>query len=142
MKKNIEEIKKFNRFYIRMMGLFNLYTDESPYSATEALILFEIYSIPSCTASYLSDYFLFDKGYISRILKKFEQNHVISRVPSKEDRRKQYLEITQTGKEDLDELMSKANLNVENMIKEISDKDLSELISSMKKIEKILTQNE
>lgn len=141
MKKHIGEIKKFNRFYIRMMGLFNLYTDESSYSATEALILFEIHSFPDCTASHLSEYFLFDKGYISRIIKKFEENQVISRVPSKEDRRKQYLEITQAGKEDLDELMSKANLNVENMVKDISEVELSELISSMNKIEKILTQN-
>ena len=58
----IQDIKRFNRFYTRAMGLFNIYTDKSEYSATEALILFQISTNKDCTAAYLSTFFLLDKS--------------------------------------------------------------------------------
>lgn len=138
MKKSIQEIKRFNRFYLRMMGLFNHYTDESPYSVTEAIVLFEIQSNKECTASFLSEYYMFDKGYISRIVKKFENRKMIMKIPSKTDRRIQFLNITKEGENVLEELKKEADLNVERMIQNIKQEDLKELIKSMKNIENIL----
>ncbi|WP_342566729.1 MarR family winged helix-turn-helix transcriptional regulator [Psychrobacillus sp. FSL K6-4046] len=135
---NIEKIKGFNRFYTRTMGLFNLYTDESPYSATEALIMFEISSRNDCTAAYLSNYFLLDKSYMSRILKHFERDGLIVKKFSEEDRRIQYIELTDIGGEALTSLANKASLNVKNMIDGISEEEIEVLIESMQKIEKIL----
>lgn len=137
---DIQKIKKFNRFYLRIMGLFALYTDESPYSATEALILFEINNKKQCTASYLAEYFLFDKGYISRILNKFESRNIIKRIPSEQDRRIKFIEITKKGGDDLKELSTKASSGVANLIEYIDQKDVKDLIHAMEKIEEILSQ--
>ncbi|HLR74929.1 MAG TPA: MarR family winged helix-turn-helix transcriptional regulator [Virgibacillus sp.] len=141
MEKNIQQIKRFNRFYIRMMGLFSLYNDVSSYSATEAMILYEINHKKNCTASYLADYYSFDKGYISRIISKFTRNNVVTKVPSERDRRIQHLEMTPKGKEVLDELATKANANVARMIKDVEKEDVVELIQAMTQIEKILNKN-
>ncbi len=136
--KNIQDVKRFNRFYTRTMGLFNIYTDESPYSATEALILFEISTRKDATAAYLSNYFLLDKSYMSRILKHFERDGLIVKSFSEEDRRIQYIELTDIGGEALNSLADKASLNVQSMIDGISEEEIEVLIESMQKIEKIL----
>ncbi|MBY0123188.1 MarR family winged helix-turn-helix transcriptional regulator [Bacillus sp. S/N-304-OC-R1] len=134
----IQEIKGFNRFYTRAIGLFNIYTDESSYSATEALILFEISNQEDCTAAYLSNFFLLDKGYISRILKHFEREELIVKRASEEDRRIQYIDLTELGINTLNSLALKASSTVEKMIDGISEEKIQELIKSMQKIETIL----
>ncbi|KOO48670.1 MarR family winged helix-turn-helix transcriptional regulator [Viridibacillus arvi] len=136
--KIIQDIKKFNRFYTRHMGLFNIYTDESPYSATEALILFEISNKKDCTAAYLSNYFLLDKSYISRILKHFERDGLIAKKLSELDRRIQHIELTDIGEEALKTLADKASNTVQSMIDKISEEEIEIVVESMKKIEEIL----
>lgn len=140
MEKAIQRIKEFNRFYTRYMGLFNLYRDESSYSATEAMILFEIVNRKKCTAAHLSFHFLFDKGYISRILKKFEEQGLIRRVLSHEDRRVYYLELTEKGGEELNRLAKNASLRVEQMIEGITKEDMQVLIQSMNTIERLFSK--
>ncbi|ALX50391.1 MarR family winged helix-turn-helix transcriptional regulator [Lentibacillus amyloliquefaciens] len=142
IKGNIQKIKHFNRFYLRMMGLFSQYDDQSTYSATEAMILFEIHSVEKCTASYLADYFLLDKGYVSRLLKRLSKKGIIEKFPSTEDRRIQYLEMTDKGEGDLRALSKHANANVENMIAGIPGKETDQLVQAMRQIEMILKQHE
>ncbi|WP_075618887.1 MarR family winged helix-turn-helix transcriptional regulator [Paenisporosarcina indica] len=139
--KIIQDIKSFNRFYTRAMGLFNLYTDKSAYSATEALILFQISTHEFCTAAYLSNFFLLDKSYMSRILKHFEKKGLIEKKVSKEDRRIYHIELTKAGGDVLNLLADKASLNVQSMIDGISEEEIEVLIDSMKKIEKVLYPN-
>ncbi|WP_100010179.1 MarR family winged helix-turn-helix transcriptional regulator [Lentibacillus sediminis] len=142
MENNIKEIKQFNRFYVRVMGLLSLYNDQNPYSATEAMILFQIQATTDCTASFLSDYYLFDKGYISRILKKFVNKGLIKKVPSAIDRRSQHLLITEKGEDELHALEKNADKSVEKMIAGILEDDLDKVIKSMKQIEEVLKKND
>jgi DNA-binding MarR family transcriptional regulator len=139
--KVIQDIKKFNRFYTRVSGLFNVYTDESPYSASEALILFEISFCKDCTAAYLSNFFRLDKSYMSRMLKHFERDGIIAKRVSEEDRRIQHIELTDKGIVALKSLSEKANLTVQSMIDNISEDEIHVLIDSMQKIEKVLNKN-
>lgn len=136
----IVRIKEFNRFYTRFMDLYNLYRDGSSYSAVEAMILFEIFNYENCTAAHLSTHFLVDKGYISRILKKFEEQELIRRVVSEEDRRIHYLELTVKGGEDLHTLTTKASLRVEQMIEGLTKEDIKLLIESMQTIERLFCE--
>lgn len=135
----IDKIKKFNRFYFRMSGLFSLYSDESPYSPTEAMILFEINRLcTKCTASYLSNYFMLDKGYISRILNRFEQKQLIVRTTSEDDKRVKHLKLTEEGVRVLNDLANQASQDVAKLIKDIDEEDLKLLINAMETIERIL----
>lgn len=137
----IQRIKEFNRFYTRYIGLFNLYRDESSYSATEAMILFEIANHKRCTAAHLSFYFFLDKGYISRILKKLKQHGLIKKVISRDDRRIQYLQLTVKGGEELNRLAQNASFRVEKMIEGITKEDMEVLIQSMITIEELFSKN-
>lgn len=136
--KQIKQIKQFNRFYLRKMALHAIYTDVSSYSATEAMILHEIAHVRNCTASYLSEYFMFDKGYISRILRKLSNNESVIKEKSTTDKRIHYLKITPKGNRDLEQLSKLANKNVSKMIEDVEEDEVKELIQAMQTIEKLL----
>lgn len=140
MEEHIQKIKRFNRFYLNVVGLYSQYTDGSPYSLAEAMILFEISNSDKCTASKLSEYFNFDKGYVSRILNKLREQGLINRISSDNDKRKKYLHITGEGKVVLEQLSKNASENVRRMIEEIDTNEVNVLIKSMEQIESILSK--
>ncbi|MGG0719819.1 MarR family winged helix-turn-helix transcriptional regulator [Robertmurraya massiliosenegalensis] len=139
MENQIQKIKRFNRFYLNVVGLYTQYTDGSPYSMSEAMILFEINEQDKCTASELSEFFEFDKGYVSRIINKLNNRGLIRRVSSENDKRKKYLHITNEGENVLKELSNKASDNVRRMIEKVNNDELDSLIKSMEDIERILS---
>ena len=49
----VSEIRSFNRFYTKVLGLLEKHILDSPYSLTEARILLEISKIRDCTANKL-----------------------------------------------------------------------------------------
>lgn len=137
----IEKIKRFNRFYLNMIGLYAQYTEGSPYSMSEAMIMFEIDQTNECTATHLSEYFSFDKGYVSRIINKLMKQNIIERASADFDKRIKYLMMTERGKQELQFLSNRASKNVRRMIEEIDNEEIEMLIKSMQKIEIILSKN-
>ncbi|MBO9703113.1 MAG: MarR family transcriptional regulator [Sporocytophaga sp.] len=59
---------------------------------------------------------------MSQILKKFEEQGIIKRTPSKEDKRKVYISLTSTGKK----LVDKTIYDRDEWLKEAIEKSLSE----------------
>ncbi|MBX9976605.1 MarR family winged helix-turn-helix transcriptional regulator [Cytobacillus firmus] len=141
MNEKIEKIKKFNRFYLNVVGLYAQYSKGSPYSMSEAMILYEIDKRKRCTASQLSEYFDFDKGYVSRMIHKLSKQKLIERVSDNQDKRKKYLHITEKGQKVLKELSDNASNDVRRMIEKIDLEQVNSLIQSMEEIEKILSAN-
>ncbi|RHW43498.1 DUF4364 family protein [Neobacillus notoginsengisoli] len=139
MDEKIQRIKRFNRFYLNVVGLYSQYTDGSPYSMSEAMILFDINQTEKCTASQLTESFKFDKGYVSRIINKLSDQGLIRRVSSSNDKRMKYLHITEQGEKVLRNLSNNASDNVRKMIEKISMDELDTLIDAMEEIERILS---
>ncbi len=135
-----EEIRKFNRFYTRVLGLVNQYSETSLFSLLESQILYEIYSRDVCIQNELCEFFSIDKGYMSRILNKFSNQGLIMKKPYDQDKRKVRLVITPKGKEQTKDLVDSSNFYVNRMIKDIPTSELNKLIASMKTIEDILNK--
>lgn len=135
------KFRKFNRFYTNVLGFLNEHIYDSPFSLTETRILFEIYNTPHCTAKTLQDKLGLDRGYVSRILKQFEKEHLIYKQKSKNDARHHYIYVTEMGKTIYKKLEEKANEQVERMLKEIDQKDQHRLAEAMAEIEAILSQS-
>ena len=69
----------------------------SEYSVAEARILYEIYDNERISATEIVSRLHVDKGYLSRILKKFETKALVTRTASKSDSRKAMISLTDTG---------------------------------------------
>ncbi len=71
------KFRKFNRFYTNVLGFLDEHIYDSPFSLTETRILFEIKNTTHCTAKLLQDTLSLDRGYVSRILKRFEKENMV-----------------------------------------------------------------
>jgi DNA-binding MarR family transcriptional regulator len=137
----IEEIRAFNRFYTPIIGLVNDHILNSDYSLPEARILFELYHHPGLTASDLIGMLSMDKGYLSRILRRFNGKKLVSRVVSAVDRRVVTLALTTRGKREFEVLNRASEQQVMDAFKNLSEKDSQELIEKMIGIRRIITKN-
>ncbi|MDN4075339.1 MarR family winged helix-turn-helix transcriptional regulator [Fictibacillus terranigra] len=137
---NAEKIRKFNRFYTRVLGLMNQYTDKSKFTLLETQLLYEINRNKGCSANDLINFFQLDKGYLSRVLKKLESQNAVIRHYSSEDKRKIKLYLTNDGKKELDDLIALSNCYVLSMVDQIPEEEQLKLIKAMEQIELILTE--
>ena len=76
-----DAIRRFNRFFTRRIGVLREGLLHTPYSLTEARILFEIANHDDLSASDLSRELGLDPGYLSRILAGLERRDLIERTP-------------------------------------------------------------
>src|SRR5262249_42038995 len=95
----IATVRRFNRFYTRKIGLLDEGYLATPFSLTEGRVLYELAHQEAVTASELGRELGLDAGYLSRILRGFEQRRLIERTPSKTDGRRSLLALTRRGQD-------------------------------------------
>ncbi|WP_437831813.1 bifunctional helix-turn-helix transcriptional regulator/GNAT family N-acetyltransferase [Niallia taxi] len=136
----VSEVRKFNRFYTKVLGLLNQQVYDSPFSLTETRILFEINSTSNCTAKFLQEELDLDRGYVSRILKRYEELEIIFKQKGKDDGRTYYIFLTEKGKIIYHDLETKAEQQVKSLLTNIVPEKQQNLIESMRIIEMILSE--
>lgn len=94
----IAAVRAFNRFYTRKLGVLDQQLLDSPYSLTEARVLYEIAHHDGCSAREIGATLGLDAGYLSRILQAFDDKGLLSRKPSQTDRRQYRLSLTAKGR--------------------------------------------
>jgi DNA-binding MarR family transcriptional regulator len=127
----IQEIRSFNRFYTNIIGLLDRHILNSSYSLIEARILFELYDKHSLTASDIITLIDIDKGYLSRTLKKFENNKLISKTDSSNDKRANAVKLSAKGRKEYELLNSASNKQVGDIFKNLSDEECDLLIKKI-----------
>ena len=95
----IARIRQFNRAWTRSFGLLAERVLESPFSLTEARVLYELANREDPAATRIARDLLLDAGYLSRILRRFERDGLLRPAPSAGDRRRKRLELTSKGRE-------------------------------------------
>ncbi|WP_221563027.1 helix-turn-helix domain-containing GNAT family N-acetyltransferase [Alkalihalobacillus sp. TS-13] len=136
----VEKIRKFNRYYANVLGKIDQEIYNQPFPLTEARVITEINYRNDCTATEVRENLGIDRGYMSRIVQRFEDEKIIEKKQSTVDKRQYSLYLTEYGKKIYDELVDHANRGVSKMIQPLSDSELSKLVASMDTIESIYTE--
>jgi DNA-binding MarR family transcriptional regulator/GNAT superfamily N-acetyltransferase len=131
----VEAVRRFNRFFTRRIGVLREGLMHSPYSLTEARILFEIARGAEVSASGLSRELGLDPGYLSRILSRLEGRGLLEKVRSEADGRRRLLSLTPEGEEAFAMLDERSREEVADMLKELSEGDQRRLLEAMQTIE-------
>ncbi|PIE95743.1 MarR family transcriptional regulator [Bacillus fungorum] len=140
-KEIIYDIRQFNRFYTKVLGLFNNQILDTDYSLTEARILFEISERTECIANNLVQELNIDRSYMSRILRKFEREELIEKKSSIKDSRKNLLFLTKKGEELLDIIHIQSDEQINQLFNELNDSEINEIRISMMIIKEKLDKN-
>ena len=87
-------MRTFNRFYTSRIGVLRAGLLESPFSLTQARVLYELAHRRRPTATEMGHDLGLDPGYLSRILAAFRKRGLVSRTASKSDGREGLLGLT------------------------------------------------
>ena len=124
----IEKIRAFNRYYTNVIGILESHILESPYSLTEARILFEIHVDPEITARGIMERLRIDEGYLSRTLNKLKRLGLVSRQQSSDDGRAYLLKLTEKGRREFDKLNRSSEQEIGKMIANLDQAQLAGLM--------------
>jgi DNA-binding MarR family transcriptional regulator/GNAT superfamily N-acetyltransferase len=134
-----EEVRRFNRFYTRQIGLLQEGLLHSPFSLTESRVLYELAQSDSTIAANLRSELGLDAGYLSRILAKFNKRGLIEKSPSKTDARQSLIRLTGPGREAFSLLNSSSQQEIKDMLAGIDQDGRERLLECMHTIQQILT---
>lgn len=137
----IEKIRRFNRNYANILGKIDQEIYNQPYSLTEARVISELHSRMGCTATEIRENLGLDRGYMSRIVQRFEDEKIIKKEQSSEDKRQYVLDLTDKGEAIFNQLVEHAKRGIERMINNLSSNELSDLVASMETIEAIFLKD-
>ena len=96
--RRVANVRGFNRFYTRAIGVLHERLGKGPFSLAEARVLFELAQPETTTAGELGKALGLDPGYLSRILRTFEERGLLDRKASKADGRQRLLRLTLEGR--------------------------------------------
>ena len=133
----VAAVRRFNRFYTKQIGVLGDYLD-SPFSLTEARVLYELAHRETATATELGRELGLDAGYLSRIVRAFEQKKLLRRTRSERDARQSVLTLTGKGHEAFAPLHERSRGDIGALLKALSDGEQARLIEAMRAIERLL----
>jgi DNA-binding MarR family transcriptional regulator/GNAT superfamily N-acetyltransferase len=134
----VAAVRAFNRFYTRKLGVLNQQLLKSPYSLSEARVLYELAHHEDPSAKEIGTELGLDAGYLSRIVQNFDENGLITRKPLPSDRRQFQLALTAKGRQAFAKLERSSKDDVVAMLAKLPCGGRERLIGAMSTIERLL----
>jgi DNA-binding MarR family transcriptional regulator/N-acetylglutamate synthase-like GNAT family acetyltransferase len=136
--RQVEAVRRFNRAYTRQIGVLHEHLLASPFSLTEARVLYEIAHRDDVTARVLAGDLGLDAGYLSRMLAGFSRRGLVTRRRSGDDGREYLLRLTSRGRATFGGLDAAARDEVGAMLSRLRPADRETLVGSMDTIQRLL----
>lgn len=138
---DVRELRGFNRFYTNLIGALDygrhLYT---PFTLTEARVLYEVANHPRVDAADLRASLSLDAGYLSRLLGKFEDRELITRGRSEQDSRRQRITLTEDGREAAGLLEERSQDAAGTLLRRLPAADRARLVEAMRTVRALLDE--
>jgi len=138
----IAAVRAFNRFYTRKLGVLDQHLGKSPFSLSEARVLYELAHRDDLAAKEIGNELGLDAGYLSRIVQSFDEKGLITRKPLPADRRQYQLSLTAKGRQTFAKLNLGSQNEVAAMLAQLSASDATRLTQAMATIEAMLEQRQ
>ena len=134
----IAEIRAFNRFYTRHIGLLNEQVAQSHFSLAEGRVLYELAKRRHARGVELAQSLGIDHAYLSRMMRKFVDAGLIAHSPNLSDRRSNEIALTREGDAAVAELEDLNDDAIEAVLKNVAPADRLALVEAMTSIRRVL----
>jgi DNA-binding MarR family transcriptional regulator/GNAT superfamily N-acetyltransferase len=135
----VDDVRGFNRFYTRVLGLLRPDLAGSAFGLTEARVLFELAHRDDVAVSDLRRALDLDAGYLSRILSSFTTSGLAVREKSAADGRRQVVRLTDEGRRAFDELDRLQAGAIDSLLAPLDDVQRTQLVGAMGQIRRMLS---
>lgn len=127
----IAKARAFSRFYTNHVGALRAGLLDSPWSLTEARVLYELAQADAVEVADLRETLDMDGGQLSRLLSRFHADRLITRGPSAHDARRQVIALTTEGRRAALLLDSRAVRQMRDWLAHLEPADQDRLIAAM-----------
>ncbi|UVO27372.1 helix-turn-helix domain-containing GNAT family N-acetyltransferase [Bradyrhizobium arachidis] len=134
----VSAVRAFNRFYTRKLGVLDQQLLKSPFSLSEARVLYELAHSGELSAKEIGIELGLDAGYLSRIVQNFDEAGLILRKPLPTDRRQYQLSLTAKGRQAFAKLERTSQDDIAAMLRPLSTEDRKRLTGAMDTVERLL----
>jgi DNA-binding MarR family transcriptional regulator/GNAT superfamily N-acetyltransferase len=134
----VRAVRAFNRFYTNVIGVLREGLLRTPYSLTEARVIFELAQQGATDVADLRRTLDIDAGYLSRILARFETDGLATRKRSQSDGRRQVIRLTDQGQAVFAMLDARSAEEVRELLSRLTEEDQRRLIGAMGTIHELL----
>jgi DNA-binding MarR family transcriptional regulator/N-acetylglutamate synthase-like GNAT family acetyltransferase len=134
----IDDVRRFNRFYTRTIGVLQDGYLHSPFSLAEVRVLYELAHRERATATELARELDLDPGYLSRLLSGFDRRGLLDRTKSERDGRESVLTLNREGHAAFIPLETSARQEIGALLARLPDRQQQRLVHAMHTIEDLL----
>jgi DNA-binding MarR family transcriptional regulator/GNAT superfamily N-acetyltransferase len=134
---HVKAVRAFNRFYTQRIGVLRRYL-QSDFTLTEVRVLYELAHRPPLAARDLVRDLELDAGYLSRILRRFENAGWVQREPSPHDGRQQLLRLTEAGYATFGPLQQKSRDEAADLLAAVPPPRRPHLIVALQTVHRLL----
>ena len=134
----VAQIRQFNRFYTRKIGVLQRGHLDSEFSLGEIRVLYELAHRDATTAAALAANLNLDAGHLSRMLRSFGRKRLVARKRHPDDGRQRLLTLTAIGKAAFATLDRRAGDEIGQLIAHLRPAQHDALVAAMETIERLL----
>ena len=134
----IDEVRRFNRFYTREIGLLREHLPDSALSLAEVRVLYELAQSDDRTAADITRSLEMDKAHLSRILARFRSRGFLQSRPNPLHRKHLLLSLTQTGRDAFATIEQGTRSLIDTILAPVDQSGRQRLISAMQDIRSVL----
>jgi DNA-binding MarR family transcriptional regulator/GNAT superfamily N-acetyltransferase len=134
----VQAVRRFNRFYTSRIGVLHEGLLGGPLSLTEGRIVYELAQSADSTAAKLGNDLGLDAGYLSRILRGFQQRGLIDRRPSTTDGRTSVLSLTDAGRQAFAVIDARSQAEIGAMLEKLTATQQQRLVAALDIVEALL----
>ena len=139
---HVANIRAFNRFYTRVLGLLDKHILNSQYTLPEVRILYELATNGKLTASDLIETLHIDKGYLSRIILDLRTKKLVQSKRSDRDARSLVLSLTKVGQREFTILNKASDLQLDSILEKLTNAERNKLVRNMNEIVGLLSKTQ
>ncbi len=128
----VDAVRAFNRFYTKEIGLLGRGFMGTPFTLTQARVLWEIGHGDGLTdVAEIRRELDLDPGYLSRLLASFEEKGLVMRDRSERDRRRQVVRLTGSGRAAVRNFDRRASDELSELLEEHTEDEQHRLVEAM-----------
>jgi len=136
----VDAVRQFNRFYTNLIGVLRGGLLDTPYSLTEARVLYELAHGEVHEVVDLRQALDIDAGYLSRILRRLVADGLADTERSTVDGRRQRIRLTETGYKVFADLDARSTVQIEGLLGRLDAPARRRLVGAMSTIEELLSE--